>query len=621
MSRCTLARGLCAAALLIFWIVVQLLLPANPATAHAFLESDDPAANADLPTAPSIIRSPFTEPLETSYSWAGLFDRNRAAVPGVSSRVGPDPWSMSVAIPTGLTNGTYSLLWRTLSTVDGHTVQGSLLEGALSIANWLAFLGLAAVTAIWPIWLFVVRPAIAPAWQLGPGLTRRVRKYAIYAFLFALFANIVALVAQAAAISGLPDLRNGLMTTLGDTRYGTWWLVRVGVLLVFAAVLLGTAWWWPWQRRPATVLALIASAALPLPFSMISHAAAEPAGQATAVAFDYVHLLGVSLWAGGLLFLLVALGPIVRDLTAAGRRVVLGRAIPRFSLLALIAWGVMGLTGLYSAWLQVGSIPALTQTPYGQTLILKILLIVPLLLLGAFNFAIVARKLRGAATEEHVEGWSTRFVTALVAEVVIVILLLGVVGMLIGTPPARQVLEQQAGSVRIALEADGQTGTLIITPGAAGPNRYRLELGYGHEAHLRNPAVTDATLRFNLPERRMGQIDVPLVSAPSGGFEGRGSELAFPGNWRMQLTVLMPGQPDWVVATNIPISASGAPDQISQPPPRFGPAGIAALALLVLGISGMAFALVGGTPVFRKAAAGLGAVVLVAGAVLLFQAQ
>ncbi|HZA94276.1 MAG TPA: cytochrome c, partial [Gemmatimonadales bacterium] len=167
----------------------------------------------------------------------------------------------------------------------------------------------------------------------------------------------------------------------------------------------------------------------------------------------------------------------------------------------------------------------------------------------------------------------------------------------------------------------GQTGTLIITPGTAGPNHYRLELGSGHEAHLRNPAVTDATVRFNLPERRTGQIDVPLVSAPAGGFEAQGSELTFPGDWQMQLTVLMPGQPDWVVSKSLPISASAAPNQIPQPPPLFGLGGIAALALFVLGISGIAFALFGGTPVFRKEAAGLGAAALVAGAVLLFQAR
>ena len=491
----------------------------------------------------------------------------------------------------------------------------------LAAARWLALLGMAAVAAVWPVWLFVVRPAISPAWQLGPKLTRRVRKYVAGAFAFSLLANLVALVVQAAAISGPGDLLNGLMTTLGDTRYGTWWLVRVGVLLVFAAVLLGSAWWWPWRRRPATILALVASAALPLPFSMISHAGAEPAGQATAVAFDYVHLLGASLWAGGLLFLVVSLAPTVRDLTAAGRRVVLGRALPRFSLLALIAWGVMGFTGLYSAWLQVGNIPALTGTPYGQTLILKLILIVPLLALGAFNLVVVTRKLRCAETEERAEGWSNHFVSALIAEAVIVTLLLGVVGMLIGTPPARQVVEQQAGSLRIALEGSGQTGTLIITPGTVGPNQYRLEFGSGHEAHLRNPGVTDATLRLSLPERQTGQTDVPLIAAQSGGYEARGSELAFPGDWQMQVTVRTPGQPDWVVSTTQPISSSAAPAQVPAPPPLFGVAGIAALALLVLGIVGIAFALFGGTPVFRKEAAGLGTAAIVAGIVLLFQAR
>jgi copper transport protein len=646
MNRFKVGRSVRGAALMLLCIVAHLALPASPVGAHAFLKSSDPAANAVLPSAPRSVTLTFTEPLESSYSRAELFDATGTQIPGATSSIGPEPRSMIVQIPPGLSNGTYSLLWRTLSTADGHTAQGyvpftvgteadvrtatppsvadnssALPESVLAAARWLALLGMAAVAAVWPVWLFVVRPAISPAWQLGPKLTRRVRRFATSAFAFSLLANLVALVVQAAAIAGPGDLPNGLMTTLGNTRYGTWWLVRVGVLLVFAAVLLGSAWWWPWRRRPATILALLASAALPLPFSMISHAGAEPAGQVTAVAFDYAHLLGASLWTGGLLFLAVALAPTVRDLTAAGRRVVLGRALPRFSLLALIAWGVMGFTGLYSAWLQVGNIAALTGTPYGQTLILKLILIVPLLALGAFNLVVVTRKLRVAETEERVEGWSNHFVSALIAEAVIVTLLLGVVGMLIGTPPARQVIEQHAGSLRIALEAAGQTGTLVITPGTVGPNQYRLELGSGHEAHLRNPGVTDATLRLSLPERQTGQIDVPLISAPSGGYEANGSELAFPGNWQMQLTVRLPGQPDWIVSTTQPISASAAPAQIPAPPPLFGVAGVAALALLVLGIAGIAFALFGGTPVFRKEAAGLGTAAIVAGLVLLFQAR
>lgn len=634
-----------AAAALMIWLVAQWLF-VPPTSAHAFLESSDPAANAVLATAPSTVTLRFTEPLETSYSRVDLYDQSGAQVPGATSVIGPDPQSMIVTLPTGLSNGTYSLLWRTLSAADGHTAQGylpftigtqadvrivaplvvdnassALPDWAPAISRLLALAGLAAVVAIWPVWLLVVRPAIAPTWQLGPKITRRVRAYAVGVILFAAIADMFALAVQAFSISGTSSPLAALTTTLADTRYGTWWLVRVGVLLLYAASLLGAAWWWPWRRRTVTLLLLVVGAILPLPFSMISHASAEGAGQATAIAFDYAHLLGASIWSGGLVLLLVSLGPTLVRLTAAGRRVVLGRALPRFSLLALCAWSVIVLTGLYAAWLQVGNLTALTTTPYGQTLILKLILIAPLLALGVFNLAVVRRKLRSAKTEERVEGWSNHFITAVAAEAIIVTLLFGVVSILVGTPPGRQVLAQDAGSLKIPLTSGTQTGTLVITPGTVGQNHYRLELGSGHEAHVGGGALTDATLRLELPDRQTGQVDVPLSSAPSGGYEAHGSELAFPGNWQFQVTVRSPGQADWVASASAPVGSQPPPSDVPPPPPLFGPSGIAALLLLVLGEIGIIFALAGGRPVFRKEAAGLGAVAIAAGLVLLLQAR
>ncbi len=632
--------------LVIIFLAAQWSLFSPAASAHAFLESSDPPANAVLATAPATVTLRFTEPLETSYSRADLYNQSGAQVPGTNSAIGADGQSMSVTLPSGLSNGTYSLLWRTLSAADGHTAQGylpftigtqadvrivappvvespssGLPDWAQAASRLLALAGLAAVVAIWPIWLFVVRPSIAPTWQLGPKLTRRARGYAVVAFVFATIADLIALAVQAFSIAGTSNPLAAVTTTLADTRYGTWWLVRVGLLLLYAASLLGAAWWWPWRRRSWTMLLLVASAILPLPFSMVSHASAEGAGQATAIAFDYAHLLGASIWSGGLVFLLVSLGPTIGRLTAAGRRVVLGRAIPRFSLLALCAWSVIILTGFYASWLQVGNLTALTTTPYGQTLILKLILIVPLLVLGVFNLAVVTRKLRGATTEERVEGWSNHFITAVAAEAIIVTLLLGVVGVLVGTPPGRQVLQQEAGSLKVYLTSDTQTGTLYITPGTVGQNNYRLVLGTGHEGHLGGASLTDATLRVELPDKQTGQVDVPLAVGPSGGYEADGSELAFPGNWQFQVTVRSPGQPDWVATASADVGSATPATDIPPPPPLFGPSGIAALLLLVLGEIGIIFAIAGGRPVFRKEAAGLGAVAMAAGLVLLLQAR
>lgn len=625
--------------------VLVLAWPASPALGHAFLASSDPAANTVVPVAPGTVTLTFTEPLETSYSRATLFDQTGAEVAGAASSIGPNPNEMTVTLPSGLGNGTYSLLWRTLSTADGHTAQGylpftigtqadvrivsppatsdvvsAIPQWTLAVSRWLALLGLAAVAGIWLTWIAVVRPAVTPVWQLGPKIARRARRLTIAAFVFALLANIVALVVQAFSISGFGSPVSSVVTTLTQTRYGTWWLIRAGLLLVLAALMLGVSWWRPWKHRVFTLGAVLASLALPIPFSMISHASAEPQGRATAIAFDYVHLLSAVLWIGGLLTLAVTLGPAVRDLTAEGRRVVLGRAIPRFSALALISWGALTVTGVYAGLLQVGNLTGLTTTPYGQTLLLKLILIVPLLLLGAFNLLVVNRKLRAARTVERVEGWSGHFVTALLAELVVVTLLIGVVGMLVGTPPARQVMVQEAGSIRIPLAGDGQTGSLIITPGTVGQNHYRLELGTGHEAHLRNPSVTSAVLRLELPAQGTGQIDVRLLPSPSGGFEAHGSELAIPGDWSMQVTVAVPGQADWVVPVQQEIGAEAPEANLPPPPPLFGPAGIGGLALLIAGIAGVVLAVLDKAPRFRKEAGGLGAVALVVGGVLLVQA-
>lgn len=637
--------------LLILWFTAQALLPGAPAAAHAFLESSEPASNAVVPTAPRVVTLRFTEPLENSYSRAELVDQTGTPVSDASSIVGPDPMTITVTIPSGLQNGTYSLLWRSLSTADGHTAQGYLPftigtkadiadvrpstqeslsalipDWVYSATRWLSLLGEAAVLAVWPVWLFVVRPAIAPVWQIGPSITRLAHRYLSGAFLFAFMANLAALVVQGMAISGPSQFLAGVPTVLSDTRYGTWWMIRMGLLLLFAATLFTVPWWWPWRRRAGTLLALVMGATLPLPYSMMSHAGAQSIGRETALAFDYAHLLGASLWAGGLLFLIVVMVPTLGRLTRAGRRVVLGRTLPRFSLLALVAWGVMALTGFYSAWLQVGSLPALTDTPYGQTLILKLLLIVPLLGLGGFNLLIVTRKLRAAEPESRVEAWGRHFVTALAAEVVIVTLLLGVVGLLIGTPTARQVMEQQAVGLRIPLASAGQTGTLIITPGAVGQNRYQLELGSGHESHLANPSLSDASLRLELPERQTGQLDVRLASAPTGGYEAQGSELAFPGTWQLQVTVREPGQPDWVARVATELRTDTAPTQAPPPPPPvFAPVGVVGLLLLILGMAvGIGVTPVGRSLVFRnirQAAAGLSVAALVTGLVLLVQAR
>lgn len=613
---------------------------------HAFLAGSTPAANSVLLTAPPEFSLRFTEPLETSYSKATLFDQTGEPVENAPFRFGEDGYSMIVSLPTGLANGTYSVLWRTLSQADGHTAEGYVAftigtdanvtsivpptsdqvstgapEILRAVSRWFALMTLAMVVAIWPMWVLVLRPAISPAWQAGPKLARRARSFAIVALVLALVADIVALLVQAFATIAEGGYIGSVITTVTQTRYGTLWLVRIGLLLVWAAAMLGVSWWWPRRTRIATVAVFVVSALLPIPFSMLAHAAAQTVGRATAIAFDVIHLLGASVWIGGVLALLFVLTPTLNDLTPPGRKVVLSIALPRFSVMALAAWAVMVITGLYNGWLQVGSLAALTQTPYGQTLMIKFALLVPLLALGAFNLLVVTRKIKRANTEEAGTGWSSNLVTALAAEAVLVTLLLGVVGMMIGQAPAREVYAQTAGKTVIALEANGQEGRLLITPGAVGPNHYRLELGSGHEAHLRNPVGTVATLRFELPSSNTGQVDLVLAPALGGAFEGHGSQLSIAGDWAITVIVTSPAQPDWNVTSNVPISIDPPESTLPDPAPAFGPVGVLGLLLGILGIAGVVLGTAMTSSVMRKEAIGLSAVAIVIGGLVLFQSQ
>lgn len=637
--------------MMVFGMLISLIwsmtFSPQQAGAHAALKASDPSTNAIVAAAPTAITLEFTEPLERSYSRAEMFDQTGTLVPDAISVAGDDQFTMVIDVPVRLPNGTYSVLWRSLSTADGHTAQGYYAftvgseadvqsfvppaatevtggpsEGLQTVSRWLALLGLASLVAVWPTWLFVVRPAISPVWQLGPRLTRHMHRVAILSLGLAIAGSVLALIVQAMGVGAATGFVSGLTTTLGETRYGSLWLLRIGLFVLYAAVLIGAAWWRPWRRRGVTMLALGFAAVLPLPFSLISHAAAQLTGRETAIAFDALHTLAASIWAGGLFILVASLGPTIRALTPAGRRVVLGRVLARFSLIALAAWIILVATGFYSAWLEVGSLDALRQTPYGQSLMVKLLLLLPLLALGAFNQLIVQRRLRQATDERSATGWSNRFAVAIVSEAILVVLVFLVVGRLTAQPPARDVLAQNAGRLAVSFDADGQQATLYVTPGVAGPNHYRLELGSGHNhSPGRGAAPVEAVLRVQLPSRDTGQKQIDLVQASGGAFEAHGSELGIAGDWTVEALVRQAGQADWRASAIQRIDVVGPETSLPGPPPRFGPAGVVGLLLCAAGIVGLILAWQVGRSPLRKEVAGLSSVALVLGIILLLQAQ
>jgi hypothetical protein len=124
---------------------------------------------------------------------------------------------------------------------------------------------------------------------------------------------------------------------------------------------------------------------------------------------DLVHLLGVSLWLGGLVFLLLGVLP-------RRRPAELSAAVSGYSTLAGVCVAAIAVAGAVLAWQVVGSFSALFDTDYGQLLLSKLAVLAAVLLIAQGSRSWVRTRLdiavllRGdrATVRPFVYSWRSR---------------------------------------------------------------------------------------------------------------------------------------------------------------------------------------------------------------------
>lgn len=358
------------------------------------------------------------------------------------------------------------------------------------------------------------------------------------------------------------------------------------------------------NSRSATLAGLL----LPITFSLLSHAAAQPEGEGAAIAADALHLVAAAIWGGGVVLLAAVLLPALRPFANGQWRDVMRIVIPRFSVLGLAAWGILWLSGLYAAWLQVGSLNGLTETPYGQTLLLKGILLLPILVLAALH-------LRQGRDPDRTR--LSRFFATLALEAVLIVAVLLVVGRLIGQPPAREVLASQSPTqVQVPLifpANDGErAATLTISPGAAGNNTFTLDV-----TGALLPEKTEAVLRVDLPTQDLGEQELRLPQTGPNLFAADGTELAVAGDWQLTAILREIGAFSWTTQSLLHIETTPPSPPVVNPPPRFDTLGIAGMLILAAGCVALAFWIGVGRGTGRRPALPGGALIGAAGVALL----
>ena len=562
-------------------------LAPSPLYAHANQERSQPAPNSVQEEPPDRVVIWLTEPIEAGFSEIQVLDSQGSRVDNRDSAVDSnDPTVMSVTLPP-LPNGTYTVAWRNLSTVDGHTVRNTfvfsvgepisgvspapetevpLVQSPVDpVLRWLVLLsGLVLVGGL-AFELLVTRPVLLRVDSnqnsklLGQRVSARSGRLLLIAAGVMLLASLGRLVVQTSVINGVPlyeALGIPMLSVLRGSQWGQLWLWRVGLLLpVLVLVLLRMRVGRQQKEGVAvlfTVMALLAGAASLLTISLSSHAAAVLEIRAAAAFSDYVHLLAAAFWVGGLFHLALTVPLVLQIHSQSQRRAILSALVPRFSVIAALSAGTLVVTGLYSGWAQVTIVEA-AATPYGLTLLAKLGLVGLLLSLGVLTLLWVRPRL---ASQEGAGRWLKRLVFSEVALAVLVVLSVGV---LASMEPARQV----AARLGIRLEdrltfqdtAEGADITLEVDPGQVGPNRFTITL----RDRLGRPITNATEVRLDLAylDADLGTTSLPATSTGPGTYVVDEELLSLAGAWQASLVVRRPDAFDARTAFRFEVVSGG----------------------------------------------------------------
>ncbi|HEY0738311.1 MAG TPA: CopD family protein, partial [Herpetosiphonaceae bacterium] len=524
--------------------------------AHANLVESTPAANQVIAEDPATARLRFSEPLEASYSRAVLLSVDGGPVSTDLSRVDPnDEYVILLDLPA-LPEGQYVLQWRTLSSADGHTLEGVVpfaigdpesanapvllppappdplaLPSALDVAlRWLTVLSLSLIVGSLFFGSVVWQPVVAPESVVSQELATAMRRLLLVAAIVALLAALGTLI-LAGSKTGL-----GVIGLLTGSRVGLLLGLRVLLALALLAVLSLNI---SYQRAAALVLG---GGAL-LTISLLSHSAAPQTRDASvlsavetgvAILFDFVHLLATAAWVGALPVLLLGVRALRRNKTEKlnGKPTLL---VARFTGLATAAVIILTATGIYTALQRLSRISELWSTTYGLALLIKLGLFLLLLAIGGYNRWRIAPLLAAA---RHTPTALDRLRQSVRFEIAAGVALLLAVGVLTASTPGRDALGLAPGYVSSATVEDA-TLTLQVVRGDIAGDVFALDTR-GLPAGMQ-PQVL---LRVSMPAHQMGEQDLELREIEPGRWGGRASVMTMQGSWNVEAIVRASGMND-----------------------------------------------------------------------------
>lgn len=510
------------AALLTLALVLALLLPAHPSSAHAVLVEASPADGERLEAPPAEIMLRFNEPVAPVAM--RLFDPAGRELPGLAAA--GDGGTVIVRPPADLPPGIYLLSWRVTS-IDAHPVGATLRFGIGVDPGRHAAAGesrtgarRAGIAARWLVHLTVLGSAGLVLFLIGvrppAPLQERVRRLLPVLVCAGLASLLVRLGVAGLELAGLPlaaivTARPWLVVLNGSLAPATA-LAALGLVLAGAAI-----------RHGRGTLPVAGAGTIAVAFALTGHAAAAEPRWLIAPALA-VHAACAAFWLGAFIPLAWSLRLPAAEAAAT---------IRHFS--ALATWAVLALllAGTTLAWVQLDARPAsLWQTDYGLRLMAKLALVAILLAVAAINRLVLTD---GVARGEARARRHLRFALAL--DVALGAAILAVTAGFPLDPPPRALAAapSAAGSHGIVAtaEAQGRRAVLRLHPGT---KRLEALVTDGRGAPV---AARKAEVRLAMPEAGIEPVRLAARMEEPGTFIVDRLPMPRAGRWVVRLDLLI----------------------------------------------------------------------------------
>jgi len=497
-------------------------------SAHPFTEETIPSLASNAPTGTSEVIVFFSEPVDINFSEIKVIDSNGNQIDNKDTNYYEDELSLIVTTPP-LEDGVYTVTTKVLSKIDGHLVPSAFLfavgnvvidPSLLELENTSELVFLPEAGARFPgivgqtIVLGVVIASLI-IWGTQNKQSIREELEKIENIHHGKFMSITGIGLGLVFIS---DILMIVVQTIRletspldaiQTDFGNIWAIRMAITIILLGIWFGLDRKKILSKRNQIPL-LIASLALIATSSLIGHGAAS--GETPALILDYIHNLVAAVWIGGIFYFVFTLLPTFSQLKESNREKMSLVLIPRFSIAFIIAIGIVIITGPTLMWFLESDVGLITESVYGQLIIIKIAIATIMVGLGGF----FQFRLQRNAEKNFSSGKISvhkKLKRTLKIDAVLGIILLGVVALLTnGTLPAGEIQQVDAQEIVYGFKTIEFTENvkfdIDITPFSSGANTILIKTSDFEGNPLKDS--NQVKVKISNPAKNISPIEIPM---------------------------------------------------------------------------------------------------------------